>query len=400
MAASHRQDDHPPMRSSTAHPPMGRPMRACPSLARRHLGLGLAALLAAAPMLAGCGALPASAQRGGGPLRVPDFADLAERVLPAVVNIAVTTDQVPELPPDLRGTPFERYFRDRLRGRRQEVTGAGSGFIVDPAGFIVTNNHVVGNAKRVVVSLQSGEEYAARVVGSDELTDLALLRIEPRGGPLPAVVWGASGALRIGQWVLSAGNPFGLGGTVTSGIVSARGREIGAGPFDDFIQTDAAINPGNSGGPLFNAAGEVVGISTAIYSPSGASAGIGFASPSDLARPVIETLRREGRVERGWLGVAVQDAPAEASRDAAPAAARRGVVIAGVERDSPAARAGLRTGDLVLAVNGERVESSRALVRNVAAVPPGQTVRVTVLRDGRERDLPVEIGRRPSGQDG
>jgi serine protease Do len=332
----------------------------------------------------------------GGGMLVPDFADLAERVLPAVVNIAVTSEQrAVELPPEFRGTPFERYFRERQRRGRQEVSGAGSGFVIDPAGFIVTNNHVVGNATRVVVSLQNGTEYPARVVGSDDLTDLALLKIEPRNGAaLPTVTWGSSGSLRIGQWILAAGNPFGLGGTVTTGIVSARGREIGAGPFDDFLQTDAAINPGNSGGPLFNTAGEVVGISTAIYSPSGASAGIGFATPSDLARPVIEQLRRGGRVDRGWLGVSVQDA---ATEERGRPGTQRGVLIAGVERNSPAAQAGLRPGDLVTAINGERIETSRALVRNVAAVPPGQTVRLNVLRDGRERELPVQVGRRPAG---
>jgi serine protease Do len=196
--------------------------------------------------------------------------------------------------------------------------------------------------------------------------------------------------MRVGQWVLAAGNPFGLGGTVTSGIVSARGRDIGSGPFDDFLQTDAPINPGNSGGPLFNLAGEVIGINTAIYSPSGASAGIGFAVPSDLARPIIEALRATGRVDRGWLGVAVQDvAPEEARRGP------RGVLIAGVERGSPAARAGLRQGDLVTAINGERVETSRALVRGIAAIPPGQTARLSIQRDGRAAELPVTVGRRP-----
>ncbi len=351
-------------------------------LTRRHAGLAFTALLA------GCATTPypASAQRG----LLPDFADLAERVLPAVVNIAVTGEtSVAQLPPELRGTPLERYFRDRLRNRRQEVSGAGSGFIIDPAGFVVTNNHVIGNASRVVVALQDGTELTARIVGSDELTDLALLKVEPPAS-LAAVSWGSSGTTRVGSWVLAAGNPFGLGGTVTSGIVSARGREIGAGPFDDFIQTDAAINPGNSGGPLFNAQGEVIGINTAIYSPSGASAGIGFATPSDLARPVIEQLRRDGRVERGWLGVSVQDLVPEDGRPA-----RRGVLIAGVERTSPAGRAGLRQGDVVVAINGDRVETSRALVRTVAAVPPGQTVRLTVLREGRERELPVQVGRRP-----
>ncbi|UPG72033.1 trypsin-like peptidase domain-containing protein [Roseomonas gilardii subsp. gilardii] len=336
--------------------------------------------------MAGCTArpFPAEAQR----VAVIDFADLAEKVLPAVVNIAVTGEQQVQIPPDMRGTPYERFFRER-RGR-QQVQGAGSGFIIDPSGLVVTNNHVVGNANRVVVALQDGTEMPARVVGTDDLTDLALLRIESKE-TLKSVPWGSSSKLRVGQWVLAAGNPFGLGGTVTSGIVSARGREIGAGPFDDFIQTDAAINPGNSGGPLFNLDGEVIGINTAIFSPSGGSAGIGFATPSDLARPVIEQLRRDGRVERGWLGVAVQDAAPEGGRG------RRGVLVQGVERNSPAARAGLRQGDLVIALDGERVDTSRVLIRSVAGVAPGQTVRLTLIRDGRQQEVPVQVGRRPSG---
>ncbi|HWL80595.1 MAG TPA: trypsin-like peptidase domain-containing protein [Roseomonas sp.] len=339
-------------------------------------------------VLSACQAPTAMAQRGARSV-VPDFADLAEAVLPAVVNIAVLSEQTTtQIPPELRGTPFERYFRER-RGR-QQVQGAGSGFIVDPAGFIVTNNHVVGNAVRVVVSLQDGTELPAHVVGTDDLTDLALLRVEaPK--PLPSVPWGSSAGLRVGQWVLAAGNPFGLGGTVTSGIVSARGREIGAGPFDDFIQTDAAINPGNSGGPLFNAAGEVIGINTAIFSPTGASAGIGFATPSDLARGVIDQLRRDGRVERGWLGIAVQDIGDEAG----PGMRNRGVQIQNVERNSPAARAGLRQGDVVTALNGERLETSRALIRGVAGTPPGQTIRLTLTREGRPREMAVQVGRRP-----
>jgi serine protease Do len=349
------------------------------------------AALALVPF-AGCtGAPTARAQRG---VVLPDFADLAERVLPAVVNIAVTSEQRMEVPPELRGTPFERYFRDR-RGSRRQSQGAGSGFIMDPAGLVVTANHVVGNASRVVVSMQDGQEYIARVAGSDDLTDLALLRVEARA-PLPALSWGNSSAMRVGQWVLAAGNPFGLGGTVTSGIISARGRDIGSGPYDDFLQTDAPINPGNSGGPLFNMAGEVIGISTAIYSPSGASAGIGFAVPSDLARPIIEQLRSGGRVERGWLGVAVQDIEAEDPGRRRPAA--RGVLVTGVERGSPAARAGLRQGDQVMAINGERIETSRALVRNIAAVPPGQTVQLTIQREGRATEIAVQVGRRPATQ--
>ena len=347
---------------------------------------------------AGCATPAARAQRGV-LAALPDFADLAEKVLPAVVNIAVTSEQRLEIPPELRGTPFERYFRDRFRGRgQQQVQGAGSGFVIDPSGLLVTNNHVIGNASRVRVSLQNGEEYQARVLGSDDLTDIALLRVEPRS-PLPAVSFGSSAALRVGNWVLAAGNPFGLGGSITVGIVSARGREIGAGPYDDFIQTDAPINPGNSGGPLFNMAGEVIGINTAIYSPSGASAGIGFALPSDLARGVIDQLRNGGRVERGWLGVSVQDAGTseEGGRRGGPGG---GVLVAGIERGSPAARAGLRAGDQVVAINGERVENSRALVRAIAAVPPGQTVRLSILRDGRPTELPVQVGRRPANPQG
>ena len=359
-----------------------------PAISRRSL-----AVLAFAP-LAGCAEVPPAQAQRGAVAGLPDFADLAERVLPAVVNISVTSEARSEIPPEWRGTPLERYFRER-RGR-QQIQGAGSGFILDPSGLVVTAAHVVGNATRVVVSTQGGQDYAARVVGADDLTDLALLRVEARA-PLPAVPWGRSGAMRVGQWVMAAGNPFGLGGTVTVGIVSGRGRDIGSGPFDDFLQTDAPINPGNSGGPLFNLMGEVIGINTAIYSPSGASAGIAFSVPSDLARPIIDQLRATGRVERGWLGVAVQDQPTEEPGRRGTTAAR-GVLVAGVERGSPAARAGLRQGDQVVAINGERVETSRALVRNIAAIAPGQTVLLSVLRDGRPSEIPVQVGRRPAAQ--
>ena len=337
----------------------------------------LALLLPAA--LAACSG-PASAQRG-----LPDFADLAERVLPAVVSIQVTSREQPPAT-ELRGTPLDRGRRGQL------VQGAGSGFIIEPSGIIVTNGHVVGNATRVTVTTQDGTEYPARVVGVDELTDIALLKITPRG-PLSAVSLGVSANVRVGQWVMAAGNPFGLGGSVTSGIISARGRDIGAGPFDDFIQTDAPINPGNSGGPLFNMAGEVIGINTAIYSPSGASAGIGFAVPSDLARPVVEALIKDGRVDRGWLGVSVADAEEQGRR-------QRGALIMGVERGSPAARAGLRQGDLVTALNGQPIATSRALVRGVAGLPPGETVRLTLTRGGRQQDIAVQIGRRPNDNQG
>ncbi len=241
----------------------------------------------------------------------PSFAPLVRKVLPAVVNIAVTEevsggDILSQLPPELRGTPFERQFRERFRNRREQMLGAGSGFIIDPSGVIVTNNHVVGHANKIVVSLTDGTELPARVVGSDELTDIAVIKVEaPR--TLPAVSWGDSRTVEVGDWILAAGNPFGLGGSVTAGIVSARGRDIGAGPFDDFLQLDAPINPGNSGGPTFNMDGEVVGMNTAIVSPSGGSVGIGFAIPSEVAQPIVERLRNGGHIDRGWLGVSVQD---------------------------------------------------------------------------------------------
>lgn len=353
-------------------------------------GLALAAPAVLAPR-------PAAAQRLFGRSGIPDFADLAEAVLPSVVNIAVTSEQPQQPPPEIRGTPFERFWRER-RGPGRQVQGAGSGFIIDPSGLVVTNNHVVGQATRVVVGLQDGTEINARVAGTDELTDLALLRVEARSGALRPVPWGRSETVRVGQWVVAVGNPFGQGGTVTVGIISARGREIGAGPFDDFLQTDAAINPGNSGGPLFNTEGEVIGINTAIYSPSGANAGIGFATPSDLARGVIEQLRRDGRVERGWLGVGVQEFGATGEPGAATGArTRRGVQVQTVERNSPAARAGIRQGDVVTAINGAAVDSSRALVRTVAGTQPGGTLRLTLTRDGRQQEVAVQVGRRPAG---
>ncbi len=213
------------------------------------------------------------------------------------------------------------------------------------------------------------------MVGTDELTDIAVIKVDARR-TLPSVSWGDSRKVETGDWILAAGNPFGLGGSVSVGIVSARGRDIGAGPFDDFLQLDAPINPGNSGGPTFNMNGDVIGINTAIVSPSGGSVGIGFAIPSEVAQPIVERLRNGGHVERGWLGVSVQDRPGAAEHD--------GVMIAGVERNGPAARAGMRTGDLVTAVNGEHVDTARSLVKAVAATPPGNSVRLTVRRGGRD----------------
>ncbi len=327
----------------------------------------------------------------------PSFSPLVKKVLPAVVNIAVTetvssNETIVDLPPELKGTPFERQFRDRFKNRREQMQGAGSGFIIDPSGVIVTNNHVVDHADKIVVSLSDGTELPAKVLGIDDLTDIAVIKVSP-GHPLPFVTWGDSSQLEVGDWIMAAGNPFSLGGSITAGIVSARGRDIGAGPFDDFLQLDAPINPGNSGGPTFNMSGQVVGVNTAIVSPTGGSVGIGFAIPSALASRIVAELRAKGHMDRGWLGVSVQDG--EAAEHEGP-----GVVIAAVDRTGPAARAGLRAGDVVLAVNGEKTDSSRSLIRAVAAVPPGGSVRLSVRRNGRDLDLSVTVGRRPAESEG
>ncbi len=349
-------------------------------------------ILAVALLVSACA--PDSAISASPRDALPSFAPLVRKVLPSVVNIAVTEvvsggDILSQLPPELRGTPFERQFRERFRNRREQMQGAGSGVIIDPSGIIVTNNHVVGHADKIVVSLTDGTELPARVVGSDELTDIAVIKVEATR-TLPAVSWGDSHTVEAGDWILAAGNPFGLGGSVTVGIVSARGRDIGAGPFDDFLQLDAPINPGNSGGPTFNMNGEVIGINTAIVSPSGGSVGIGFAIPSEVAQPIVERLRNGGHVDRGWLGVSVQDQPG----------AGGGVSIAGVERNGPAAKAGVRAGDVVTAVNGAKVDSARNLIRAVAATPPGNSLRLTLRRQGRDMDVPVTVGRRPAESSG
>lgn len=361
-------------------------------------------ILACVLSLGACVSAPAGAV---GP---DSFAPLVKRVLPAVVNIAVTESVAPSdpfaaLPPEL-----QKQFRDRFSRRRQEMQGAGSGFIIDPSGIIVTNNHVVGQADKIVVALSDGTELPARVLGSDDLTDVAVIKVDsPR--PLPFVTWGDSNTLEVGDWVIAAGNPFGLGGSITAGIVSARGRDIGAGPFDDFIQIDAPINPGNSGGPVFNNEGRVIGVNTAIVSPTGGSVGIGFAIPSLIASTIVNELRARGAVERGWLGVTVEDrgksagqAPGIATPGttgpgiAAPGAAASGVVIGSVDKAGPAARAGLRQGDMLLSVNGARVDSARGLIKAVAAATPGDSVKLLVLRQGREMDVSVTVGRRPKGQ--
>ncbi len=356
--------------------------------------------VALAVVISLCGCVASNAQVGGmgGTAALPSFAPLVKKVVPSVVNIAVTesvaSDQ--QLPAALRGTPLEKQFRDRLRSRREQVQGAGSGFVIDPSGIIVTNNHVVGHADKIIVSLSNGTELPARVIGTDELTDIAVIKVD--GAPaLPAVTWGDSRTVEVGDWILAAGNPFGLGSSVSAGIVSARGRDIGAGPFDDFLQIDAPINPGNSGGPTFNLQGQVIAVNTAIVSPTGGSVGIGFAIPSEIVEKIVEELRDKGHIDRGWLGVAVEDLPSQAGT-----ARRRnlGVGIATVDPRGPAARAGLQGGDILLAINGTAIDSSHDLIKAVSATPPGSAVSLTVRRGGKTLDVSVTVGHRPNEGNG
>ncbi len=318
------------------------------------------------------------------------FADLAERLEPAVVNVRVTK-LGPAVTSPFEGTPFEDFFRQSPgQQRRQRIQGAGSGFVISPEGFIVTNNHVVEGAREVKVTFASGDEYAAKVVGRDSKVDLALIKVEPKGS-LPSVTLGDSDTLRVGDWVLAIGNPFGLEGTVTAGIVSAKGRVIGAGPYDDFLQTDAAINPGNSGGPLFNLRGEVVGINSAIVA---GGQGVGFAIPINLAKTLLPQLREEGRVTRGWLGVVIQPVTPSLARSLKLKEAR-GALVADVVPDSPAARAGLKQGDVITHVQGRKIEEANALPRLVAGLKPGTKVELGVLHDGRTQTVTVTLGRMP-----
>jgi serine protease Do len=316
---------------------------------------------------------------------------LVKKILPSVVNIAVTEavpnrDLLRDLPPELRDTPLGREFRRRFGGRQERTMGAGSGFIIDPSGIIVTNNHVVGHAEKIVVSLTNGHQYPAKLVGQDQLTDIAVIKVAT-DEPLYAVTWGDSRRMQVGDWILAAGNPFGLGGSVTAGIISAEGRDLGSGPFDNFLQLDAPINPGNSGGPVFNMEGQVIGVSSVIVSPTGASVGIGFAIPSETVNQVVRQLVANGTIQRGWLGVSVED------RDDG------GVVISGIDRAGPAALAGVHAGDEVMAIDGEAVSTSRGLIRAVAAVTPGNNARLTVRRQGQTMELPVVVGLRPITRD-
>jgi len=360
------------------------------------VGLSLAlALVLGAPA-------PVSAARGPG-----EISDVADQVVDAVVNIsATTTEQVRGLkaPGDSQNTPFDDLFDDFFNRKRQgqgdvppqpprmrKSNSLGSGFVIDPSGVVVTNNHVVGEASDIEVIFTDGSKLKAEVVGKDAKIDLAVLRVKP-DKPLKAVKFGDSEKMRIGQWVMAVGNPFGLGGSVTAGIISARHRNIDSGSYDDYLQTDAAINRGNSGGPLFNLDGEVIGINTAILSPTGGSIGIGFAIPSNLARPVLDQLAQFGEVRRGWLGVQIQNVD-ESIAETLGLGKARGALVAGVDDRGPAKPAGIKKGDVIVKFNGDEVKESRDLPRMVAATPVGKLVEVVVIRDGKETPVNVTLGR-------
>lgn len=342
----------------------------------------------------------------------PDsFADLAEKLLPSVVNISTTqvvrnpfNDKNFRFPQFQPGSPFEEFFReffdrnrpsDNNNGNDDEeaprVTSLGSGFVIDASGIIVTNNHVIAEAEEITVTLSDGTEVNARIIGRDTKVDVAVLRVDT-DHDLPAVKFGNSEIQRVGDWVLAIGNPYGLGGTVTAGIISARGRNINAGPYDDFIQVDASINRGNSGGPLFNIDGEVIGINTAIYSPSGGSVGIGFAIPSSLAKKIIDDLIEFGQPRRGWLGVSIQVVTEEIA-DSLGLKEARGALISNVVEGDPADKAGIVPGDVVLEFNGQEIETSRHLQRVVADTNIANEVPVVIWRGGKRRKLQVVVGK-------
>ncbi|MGC2855734.1 DegQ family serine endoprotease [Novispirillum sp. DQ9] len=333
------------------------------------------------------------------------FADLAERLQPAVVNVSTTqtisAERGPEMPQFPPGSPFEEFFKDffdrhgnggapngaPLPPRR--ATSLGSGFIVDPSGLVVTNNHVIQDADEISIILQDDTVLQAELVGRDSKTDLALLRVKT-DRKLPYVQFGDSDAARVGDWVMAIGNPFGLGGSVTAGIISAKTRDIQAGPYDSFIQTDASINRGNSGGPLFNMRGEVIGINTAIFSPTGGSVGIGFAVPANLAKQVLADLKEYGRTRRGWLGVRIQSVTDEIAESLGMKSSQ-GALVASVQPDSPAQAAGIRPGDVITAFNNSPVTEMRRLPAIVAETEIGKTVPVSVWRDGRAQTLEVTV---------
>ncbi|MGR9247009.1 Do family serine endopeptidase [Rhizobium leguminosarum] len=329
-------------------------------------------------------------------------ADLAEGLLDAVVNISTSQNvkddegagPAPRAPD---GSPFQEFFNDFFnkqqgnKGGNHNVSSLGSGFVIDPAGYIVTNNHVIEGADDIEINFANGSKLKAKLIGTDTKTDLSVLKVEPKA-PLKSVKFGDSSTMRIGDWVMAIGNPFGFGGSVTVGIISGRGRNINAGPYDNFIQTDAAINKGNSGGPLFNMKGEVIGINTAIISPSGGSIGIGFSVPSELASGVVDQLREYGETRRGWLGVRIQPVTDDIA-DSLGLDTAKGALVAGVIKGGPVDDGSIKAGDVILKFDGKTVSEMRDLPRVVAESTVGKEVDVVVLRDGKEQTVKVKLGR-------
>ena len=375
-------------------------------------GLGATVLLAGPGFNSGSSpdrlALAAHAQ---GVQRPVGFADIVEKVKPAVVSVRVKMDGGPRLGfegdlPFRPGSPMDRFFRefgfpnDNSRegnqgspSRRNLVTGQGSGFFISADGYAVTNNHVVDKAENVQVTTDDGKIYPAKVIGTDTRSDLALIKIDGRGD-FPYVKF-ADGNPRIGDWVLAVGNPFGLGGTVTAGIVSARGRDIGNGPYDDFIQIDAPVNKGNSGGPTFDVDGNVIGVNTAIFSPSGGSVGIAFAIPADTVKKVVAQLKDKGSVTRGWIGVQIQSVTPEIA-DSLGLKNVQGALVAEPQADGPAVKAGIEAGDVITQVDGTPIKDARELARHISGMPPGTTVNLAVLRKGTEKTIPLKLGQLPN----
>ena len=344
--------------------------------------------------------------------RSTGFADVVEKVKPAVVSVRVKVDATAkmmsmndndEASPMQPGAPLEKFF-EQFGGRgmpngfpqgKRAVTGEGSGFFISADGYAVTNNHVVDHAKTVQITMDDGSTYDAKVVGSDPKTDLALIKVDANKS-FPFVKF-ADRDPRVGDWVVAVGNPFGLGGTVTAGIVSARGRDIGSGPYDDYIQIDAPINKGNSGGPAFNMDGEVIGVNTAIFSPSGGSVGIGFDIPAATAKMVVAQLKEHGRIDRAWLGVQIQPVTAEIA-DSLGLKKAEGAIVAQPQADSPASKAGIAAGDVITEIDGKAIKDSRELARKVGMMAPGTKIKVTLARKGEIKTLTLTLGKMPNDQ--
>jgi serine protease Do len=386
-------------------------------LSKRRLALlAGAAALSGSLLLGGANLLPqttgpviASPAYAQSVQRPVGFADIVEKVKPAVISVRVKVDAGAQMmgldgnSPFAPNSPMERFFRrfglpegnapnEQRSPRNRFVTGQGSGFFISPDGYAVTNNHVVDKAETVDITADDGKTYTAKVIGTDPRTDVALIKVEGRND-FPYAKF-SDKAPRIGDWVLAVGNPFGLGGTVTAGIVSARGRDIGAGPYDDFIQIDAPVNKGNSGGPTFDVDGNVIGVNTAIFSPSGGSVGIAFAIPSDTVRSVVAQLKDKGSVTRGWIGVQIQTVTPEIA-ESIGLKSPEGALVAEPQANGPAAKAGIQAGDVITAVNGTPVKDARDLAKQIGALPPGSSASITVWRHGEEKRLSLALGELP-----